>query len=300
MQILIQKIHRDNYQNISLPMQQKQDSWPLQPHFDWRRILSSRQRPGASLKYACWKNSFFCNSIHGQPTPLKRTSNWIPPRSDSHTLISFFTRPEQELGSISTPLRKTYSNLTLKKKTAFNNLKNNQSIIIKTSEKGGGICIMNTIDYLIKIYTDLQDHSIYKLFTRNPTNGITHDAGTLIHYMYYQHKIDTATMEFLLPFRNTRTSLFYGISKIHKPRCPLHPIVSRSNWPSLIYVTHFIQPLANNLWSHIKDTKNFLNLIIYLPPLPTNAFLVTADVASLYSNIQHDDGVSAVIHFMKK
>ena len=69
---------------------------------------------------------------------LKRIK-WMPPPSDDHTLISLFTRAEQELGSISTPPRKTYSNLTVKENTELNNLENNRSIIIKPSEKSGSI-----------------------------------------------------------------------------------------------------------------------------------------------------------------
>ena len=76
-----------------------------------------------------------------------------------------------------------------------------------------------------------------------------------------------------------------------------------SNWPSLSYITHFIQPEAKseslNLPSHIKDTKYFLNLIENLPLFPANALLVTADVTPLYTQIQHD-GISAVINFMEK
>ena len=67
-----------------------------------------------------------------------------------------------------------------------------------------------------------------------------------------------------------------------------------------LYVTHFIQPLANNLPLHVKDRKHFLNLIEKLPPLPPNALLVTADVTSLYTNIPHEEGIAAVIHFMEE
>ena len=101
------------------------------------------------------KQYFFCNSIHGNPSPFKSKSNWIPPPSDNHTLISFFTRFEQELGSISTPRWKTYTSLTSKEKTALNDLKNNRSIVIKPYDKCGGICIMNIRDYVTKICTDL-------------------------------------------------------------------------------------------------------------------------------------------------
>ena len=63
-------------------------------------------------------------------------------------------------------------------------------------------------------------------------------------------------------------------------------------------INHFIQPLASNLPSYIRDTKHFLNLIEQLPPLPPNALLVTADVTSLYTNIPHKEGIEVVLHFM--
>ena len=66
------------------------------------------------------------------------------------------------------------------------------------------------------------------------------------------------------------------------------------------YITHFIQLVASNLQSHVKNIKHFLNLIEKLPPFPFNALLVTADVMSLYTNIPNKEGIAAVIHFIKK
>ena len=105
----------------------------------------------------------------------------------------------------------------------------------------------------------------------------------------------------LLSPKNTRTHLLYGLPKIHKPDCLLQRIVSGCDGPTDLlsaYLTHFIQPLPSNLPSHIKDSKYFLNLIEKLPPLQTNAILVTADVMYLYTNIAHEEGLAAVIHFM--
>ena len=185
----------------------------------------------------------------------------------------------------------------------MNNLKNNQSIFIKPCDKGGSICIMNTRDYFTKIHTHLQDRNTYKPLTYNPTSEIVNDTCTLIEYIHSQHIIDKATKEFLLPPKNTRTPRFYGRPKIHKPRCPLRPIVSGCDGATdhlSAYFTHFIQPLASNLPSHVKDTKHFLILVEKLPPLPPNALLVTADVTSLYTNISHEEGTAAVIHFMEE
>ena len=163
----------------------------------------------------------FCNSIHGKLLPFKRKSRWTPPPSDKHILISFFTPVEQELGSISTAHRKTYSNLRLKEMTAFNDLKNNRSIIIKRCGNCGGICIMDRRGNLTKIPTHHYEHNTYKLHTHNTKNAIAHDARTHVHYMHSQHIIDTATMEILLPPWNTHIPLFYGLSKKYPSQTPL-------------------------------------------------------------------------------
>ena len=116
--------------------------------------------------------------------------------------------------------------------------------------------------------------------------------------MHSQHITETITMEFLWPSKNTCTPLFQGLPKTHKPNCPLRPIVSECDDPTdhlSSYIIHFIQPLANNLPSYIIDTKHFLNLIEKHLSFPTNAFLVTVDVTSLYTNIPHDDGIAAII-----
>ena len=162
---------------------------------------------------------------------------------------------------------------------------------------------MNTRDYLAKIHTHLQDHNTYKPLTYNPTNAIVNDKCNLIEYMHSQHTTDKATKEFLPPPKNTRTPLFYGLPKIHKPGCLLCLIVSGCDGPTdhlSAYITHFVQFLASNLSSHIKDTKHFLNLTEEFPPLPPNALLVTAAVTPLYRNNPHKEGIEAVLHFMEE
>ena len=69
---------------------------------------------------------FFRNNIHDKISPFKKKSRWTYVPSDNLTLTNFFTRTEQDLISVTTPGRKTYSNLTLQEKSALNNLKKNQ------------------------------------------------------------------------------------------------------------------------------------------------------------------------------
>ena len=89
--------------------------------------------------------------------------------------------------------------------------------------------------------------------------------------------------------------MFYGLPKVHKPDCPLRNIVSSANDSPTenisSYVNHFLQPYMKALPSFIKDTKPFLSETLNLPNFPEGAFLVTADVVSMYNNIPHMEGI---------
>ena len=65
------------------------------------------------------------------------------------------------------------------------------------------------------------------------------------------------------------------------------------------FVTHFIQLVVEILPSYIWDSKDFLQPLESLQPLPENAILVTADVTSLCTNIPHKEGIESVLHYMK-
>ena len=117
-------------------------------------------------------------------SPLSRRNPVGHPLPNNPTLTNFFTRTEQDLISVTPPGRKTYSNITLQEKSALNNLKKNQSIVIKPCDKGGGICIMNTKDYLTRTNTHLQDRNTYKPLTYNSTSPVINDTCTVIEYIH--------------------------------------------------------------------------------------------------------------------
>ena len=149
----------------------------------------------------------------------------------------------------------------------------------------------------------MNDTNTYEQINFNPTSHISYDANTLIDFLHTRHHIDYDTKCFLQPKNPARTPIFYGLPKIHKPNTPLRPIVSGFDSPTdnlARYITHFLQPLAELLPSHIKDSRHFMQLIYDIPPLPQNTFLVTADVSSLYTNIPHDEGIEAAAFYIDK
>ena len=59
--------------------------------------------------------------------------------------------------------------------------------------------------------------------------------------------------------------------------------------------------LQQTLPSHIKDSNHFLYILRFFPtPLPSNILLVTIDATSLYTNIPHTHGLSALEKFLSK
>ena len=61
-----------------------------------------------------------------------------------------------------------------------------------------------------------------------------------------------------------------------------------------LFLDHHLQPLAQAVKSYIKDTKEFLKKFRSLPKLPDGIVLCTMDVVGLYSNISHEESLSAL------
>lgn len=97
---------------------------------------------------------------------------------------------------------------------------------------------------------------------------------------------------------------FIALPKTHKNIInPLRsPIISgirsiTSNASTLIYL--HLQPHVSDLPSHIKDTIHLLRIIEHMV-VPTNSYLVTIDVESLYNSILHKKGITTVGNFLRE
>ena len=93
-----------------------------------------------------------------------------------------------------------------------------------------------------------------------------------------------------------RIPVFYTLTKIHKPNPVGRPIVAGNDGPTeriSSFVDSLLQPIAKSQKSYLKDTTNFVNFI-ERRNLPGDAFLVSLDVASLYTNIPQEEGINTV------
>ena len=241
---------------------------------------------------------------HNRTHPFHIRSTWTPPNSMTHPLPPTHDDFRNYLTINHKHQLKPDHNLTHQETQALTSLIRNKLITIKRSDKGGGITILDTDKYIAQIRTEhLSDHATYQPIDHCPTMSISTDTNTLIDFLHTHHHIDSATADFLRPPNPARTPIFYGLPKTHKPNIPFRPIISGFDSPTdnmAKYITHFLSPLAALLPSHFKDSTDFKRYLHTLPPLPPNAYLVTADIVSLYTNIPIEEGISRVCEFISE
>ncbi|CAN7950103.1 unnamed protein product [Ixodes hexagonus] len=155
---------------------------------------------------------------------------------------------------------------------------------------------MDTEKYIEEGHRQLNDASFYKPLDTDPTSEYRQIVMTNLSKLNKEKKIDDKTMRSLIPL-DPQPGGFYMLPKIHKQNNPGRPIISgigtvTENISSFIDL--LIKDIPPKFASYVKDTNHFLREIsnVVVPP---DSFLVTLDVASLYTNIPHDDGVRYVL-----
>ena len=86
------------------------------------------------------------------------------------------------------------------------------------------------------------------------------------------------------------------LPEIHKGNKPGRPIVNEIGSITekiSAFIDEHIRPLVAKIPSYVKDTSNFLSLTMG-KGLHGEDLLVTIDVASLYTNIPHNEGFDTI------
>ena len=89
---------------------------------------------------------------------------------------------------------------------------------------------------------------------------------------------------------------FYTLTKIRKPTITSRPIISGCDGPTKrisSFVDSLLQPISKSQKSYLKDTTDFINFI-EKTKVKKRTFLVSMDVASLYTNIPQEEGIDIV------
>ena len=228
--------------------------------------------------------------------PFERNPDWWPKSLNGH-ITRFCSKLKYLLFSYSRS--KSRANVTPAEMTALRKLRRNRHIVIKRSDKGGAICILNSQDYLTKINDMLLEVNTYTLTNINDTAEVKRQADEFINKLGADEFLNSKQVTYLTNFI-PRCPLFYGLPKVHKKDIPLRPIVSQIDGPTsrlneyvdkLLYVAEKCIPFL------LQDTTAFLQLINANKTCHPDTFLVALDVSSLYTNIPHLEGADWVSDF---
>ena len=237
---------------------------------------------------------FFKNRPPTEPHPFKEKSSWSPPTASSK-IEDYLTRIRKDINELH-PL-KTNTNLTPSQEAALKELQSDQTIVIKSADKGSGIVIEDTQQYVRDGLDHLSDKTIYEEVDMDPTNPLTDAITKFVCTMYQEGIIDSTTKEYLT-LETVRTQQSYFLKKIHKTPIAVRPIVSGCGGPtekiSQLIDLH-LKPHVPKIKSYLKDSGHLISLI-ESTPIPKNYTLATIDVKSLYLNIPHQDGMNAVLN----
>lgn len=159
---------------------------------------------------------------------------------------------------------------------------------------------MNRKDYETEALRQLSDNTTYLPLRDFPSPTIIYDElqSLLIHY-----KCPPSEMKYILQLKpqNTSWAKIYFLTKIHKKSHPGRPICSQLNtltYYASKYLHTKLIPFVNLIPNRLTDSIILINKLNNME-FTENCVLLTADIANLYPNIDHNDGILKVTEFLK-
>jgi hypothetical protein len=198
------------------------------------------------------------------------------------------------------------SNLTEDERKSLKRLQNDKTVVIKKSDKSNAVVVLDRESYVNEAVRQLYNTKYYEklpepVFRRN-VDKINSIVGSLQRNGYISKK----QLDYLLAdAEEARNRIFYLLPKIHKKadtwpqpgRMPEgRPIVSDCSSESYRiseYIDSYLAPLANKHETYIKNTYDFVEKIRN-KIVSKDCLLVTADVTSLYTNMNLDRVLNVV------
>ena len=150
---------------------------------------------------------------------------------------------------------------------AIKSLRSNKDILITKPDKGSGLVILNSSDYIAKMETILCDSTKFICLGPVEENDNTAKLETKLQRRLLQlkkdHQITSSIYNDIRPTGSQRPRM-YGLPKTHKASIPLRPILSMigsSQHELAKWLCTILQPVLDRYSAHcIKDSFTFAKL----------------------------------------
>ena len=219
-----------------------------------------------------------------------------------------------------TPSLKNYNNNFRKEEQeALKSLKENNNLIFKTADKGGGWVIMDKNYYKDQLVMPHLLSNVYKEVSRDSDKKVFKNL--LEHIKKHKDIFSKKEMDYLTNFKFS-SSQFYCFPKIHKSEIIKNAVkLQNSEYVEIInpadlkgrpisggpesptqrlsnLVEILLKPLVPTLKTYVKDDWDFLR---QLPEkLPFQGTMYSCDITSLYTSIPTELGIEAINYWLGK
>ena len=192
----------------------------------------------------------------------------------------------------------TQSNVSSEQVKFLDELKKNDDVVIKQSDKCKGLVLMDKTVYLDKSQAILRDSNNYETIDKNPVAKLEAETRRLFKSVT-KDKLPEKTVKELTPC-HSRTPVFYGVPKDHKETVPLRPVISACGGPTekmSCLLERVLKQLLKFVPTHLWDTNDFLtrlNKHSHEQGIPKDAIFFSIDVVNLYGSIPIPEAIEAV------
>jgi len=240
------------------------------------------------------------------PKALRGKSKWrapLPPLNID-TRVQHFTQHLER----SFCQRKTTPNLTRLQFKLLKQIKQNANVTILSADKGLGPVGVDTKQYIEWALKHLLDTTTYTILPESQANA---DSDTLYKNIYHwtikhrQSLGDDATRyirEHVEKARADPFGYFYLLAKLHKTPISTRPVCSDcASLPHPVgkWVDRQLQPVVRDQATYFRDSFELKCLLDNLDTLPPSACLFTYDAVSMYTNIDTEECLQRLQHFLK-
>lgn len=224
---------------------------------------------------------------------LRNRSVFNPPSSDNRHLEVFKNMVCNDLDQLK--IKKVRDSQVIRR--GICSLEQRRDIVIRPADKGGGLVVLSKAYYQAEMLQLLNDQDTYLLLRGDPMLTFKNNLHALIENGKRKGILNPKEVSYLDPFY-CRTPIIYILPKMHKnsEQPPGRPIVNGiDSVTSRLgqYLDFFLQPLVTKTKAYLSDTKHILQ-ILHTLPCTSSSILITADVGSLYTIIDHSEALISV------
>lgn len=229
-------------------------------------------------------------------------------REPPHNIHCLKEHTGKLLESILAYKREGKRNLSRPQRHALTQLRSRKSIIIKPSDKSGGIIILNKSDYEKEALIQLSNKDDF-IEVHGREIDIIKQVNKEIETLERQLITEGALSPYLkdsLQQQKPKLANFYILPKIHKPVRPEtglpkgRPVTSGCAAPTRRldkYLTYYLMKLLPTLPECLRDTTDFLTKLLEIKKINGPCLLYTCDIESLYPSIDTKRGIELVTDF---